>query len=153
MHTHFLNFFSNIVVVLDSEPELTEKHLTILTTKLLWDLNDQNLRTLGSALGLSYAHQKRLTDPLDDMVSEWLKGRDNVATNGKDTRNWNDLIKALEQCHMGGTAARVRRVMLDLISSYANSLSYLYCYSMLPVSRNSVTWKEQLMKSERYVHI
>ena len=94
-----------------TEPELTEEHLSVLTNDLLKDLNAQNLRSLGSALGLSYARLKRLADPLDDMVSEWLKGRDNVATNGKDTRNWNDLIRALEQCHMGGTATRVRGVI------------------------------------------
>ena len=75
--------------------------------KSLKALNNEQLRELGTALGLDYAHLQRMNTLPGDMVDAWLKRMDNVLKS--DPPSWTSLIKALESMNQGGVASTIRK--------------------------------------------
>ena len=75
--------------------------------KCLKALNNEQLRELGTALGLDYAHLQRMNTLPGDMVDAWLKCMDNVLKS--DPPSWTSLIKALESINQAGVASTIRK--------------------------------------------
>ena len=76
-------------------------------SSLLEDLNNDNLRKLGTALGLAFTKLKRMTLP-GDMVEAWLRGDgDVIKTSGPPS--WESLAIALEKTGHTKIAITIRR--------------------------------------------
>ena len=73
-------------------------------TQELKDLNDEDLRRVGGALGLNHPHLKRMKDLPADMVASWLREDDNISQ----PPTWASLAKALEDVGHRGVATRIR---------------------------------------------
>ena len=70
-------------------------------------LNNEELRKLGTALGLLYPNLKRMTNLPDEMVDAWLKGMDNVLK--KSPPSWTSLINALKEIDQEGVASTIMK--------------------------------------------
>ena len=77
-------------------------------SSLLENLNNDNLRKLGTALGLAFTKLKRMTSLPDDMVEAWLRGDENVVkTSGPPS--WESLATALDKTGHTEIAITIRR--------------------------------------------
>ena len=73
----------------------------------LENLNSQQIRSLGGALGLSYPRLERMNNILDDMTAAWLNKEDSVLRkSGEPT--WNRLVEALERIGQMGVAEEIK---------------------------------------------
>ena len=77
-------------------------------SSLLEDLNNDNLRKLGTSLGLAFTKLKRLTSLPDDMVEAWLRGDDNVIEISGPP-SWESLATALDKIGHTKIAITIRR--------------------------------------------
>ena len=68
----------------------------------LKDLPNEDLITLGGALGLSFPKLKKMRDLPSEMVAAWLRKEDNVLKYGKPT--WRLLATALKDIGQNGVA-------------------------------------------------
>ena len=84
----------------------TEDHFEVCKSLKL--LNNEQLRELGTALGLDYANLKRMNTLPGDMVDDWLKGMDSVLKKSGPP-SWTSLIKALENIGQEGVASTIRK--------------------------------------------
>lgn len=76
-------------------------------TKLLEDLNNEQLWHVGAALGLHYPTLQRMNDILGEMVAAWLREDHEVAeTSG--SPSWTSLAKALRDTGHEGLAAKIQ---------------------------------------------
>ena len=76
-------------------------------TRYLSDLNDEQLRDLGGALGLHFPTLRRMKDLPNDMVAAWLLRQEDVLkTSGEPT--YERLAKALGKIGQNGLAKDVR---------------------------------------------
>ena len=71
-------------------------------------LNNEQLRELGTALGLDYANLKRMSTLPEDMVDAWIKGMDNVLKKSGPP-SWTSLIKALKKINQEGVASTIMK--------------------------------------------
>lgn len=71
-------------------------------SQCLKDLPDEDLITLGCALGLSFPKLKRMRTLPSDMVAAWLRKEDNVLEHGKPTMSL--LATALKRIGQNGIA-------------------------------------------------
>ena len=77
-------------------------------SSLLKALNNDEVITLGTALGLDFNKLKRMTSLPDDMVGAWLRGDDNVIeTSGPPS--WGSLATALDKTGHTKIAITIRR--------------------------------------------
>ena len=76
-------------------------------------LSNDELITLGTALGLHYNHLKRMQKPLDEMVASWLKEEDDVCTVSSPP-SWASLVKALRNTSHEGIARGIEREKLAM---------------------------------------
>ena len=77
-------------------------------SSLLKALNNDEVITLGTALGLDFNNLKRMTSLPDDMVGAWLRGDDNVIeTSGPPS--WESLATALDKTGHTKIAITIRR--------------------------------------------
>ena len=90
----------------DSLQLSTEDHFKVC--KSLRVLNNEQLRGLGTALGLFYSNLKKMKDLPDDMVDAWLNGMDSVLKMSGPP-SWTSLIKALENIGQEGVASTIRK--------------------------------------------
>ena len=75
-------------------------------TNYLGELDINQIRSLGGALGLLYPNLKKMESPLEDMVEAWLRKDDNVLTrSGPPT--WKSLVKALKDIGNNGIAEKI----------------------------------------------
>ena len=74
--------------------------------KALDTLLPQDLNTLGTTLGLSYARVKNMEqDKLNGLVDAWLNGVDDIVT----PPTWALLVKALREMGQNGVANEIER--------------------------------------------
>ena len=73
----------------------------------LADLDNEDLITLGGALGLRYPKLKRMHYLLGDMVAAWLNEEDNVLR-ASGPPSWTSLVQALEDMGQPGIASRIQ---------------------------------------------
>ena len=84
----------------------TEDHFEVC--KSLKALNNEQLRQLGTALGLLYSNLKKMKDLPDDIVDAWLNGMDSVLKKSGPP-SWTSLIEALENIGQEGIASTIRK--------------------------------------------
>ncbi len=78
------------------------KHADV--TNALETLLNQHIDSLGTALGLSYPHVRKMEhDKLNGMVAAWLGGEDDV----KSPPTWAHLVKALRGIKQNGVADKI----------------------------------------------
>ena len=70
------------------------------------DLNNDQIRQVGLALGLNYAKMQRMSSLPSDMVAAWLGEEDDVTMVGEPS--WNGLSKALQEVGQTGLAKKVQ---------------------------------------------
>lgn len=75
----------------------------------LTDLNRDQVEQLGLALGLTRPTLNRMGTRtfLNDMLSCWLQGMDNVMENGGHT--WQSLCNGLKKVGQGGIASQIKK--------------------------------------------
>ena len=71
----------------------------------LKDLPNEDLITLGGALGLSFPKLKKMRDLPSELVAAWLRKEDNVLECGKPT--WRLLATALKDIGQNGVAKSI----------------------------------------------
>ena len=71
-------------------------------SQCLKDLPNEDLISLGGALGLSFPKLKRMRDLPSEMVAAWLRKEDDVLKQGKPT--WKILVNALRDIGQNGIA-------------------------------------------------
>lgn len=83
-----------------------ENHYRVV--RCLKTLNEQNLRELGGALGLSYLKLRDMTPQSlrDEMVCAWLNEEDNVIEQSGEP-SWKSLKLALHEIGQNGVAATI----------------------------------------------
>ena len=83
-------------------------HFTVC--QYLRKVPDEAVRTLGTALGLSYPKVQRMKSLPEDMVAAWIRQEDNVLDNGHPTLR--KLAKALKEpgIGQGGVAFKILNV-------------------------------------------
>ena len=77
-------------------------HHHFKVSQSLKDLPNEDLVTLGGALGLSFPKLKKMRDLPSEMVAAWLRKEDNVLERGKPT--WRLLATALKDIGQNGVA-------------------------------------------------
>ena len=78
----------------------------------LQDLNDQQLRNVGGALGLSYSIMGKMSTLPEDMVAAWLRREDFVMSmSGEPT--WKTLVEALKKVGQGGIAGDIEDAVTE----------------------------------------
>lgn len=74
-------------------------------SKYINELDHDQIRTLGGALGLEFPKLSRMNTPLSDVVAAWLRREDNV----KEPPTWKNLVKALRSIGQNGIANRIEQ--------------------------------------------
>jgi hypothetical protein len=74
-------------------------------SQCLKDLPNEDLITLGGALGLNFPKLKKMRDLPSEMVAAWLRKEDNVLEFGKPT--WRRLVTALKSIGHNGVAGSI----------------------------------------------
>ena len=75
-------------------------------TELLVNINEEDLITLGEALGLSYPKLKRMKLLCGDVVAAWLNKEDNVSRQSGEP-SWESLRTALKSIGQTGLADKI----------------------------------------------
>ena len=81
--------------------DLNSHHFKVVT--YLHDLDRQQIRDLGGALGLTYSNLEKMSVFPADMVAAWLRREDNIV--GEPT--WRSLVQALKRVGQGGVAYKI----------------------------------------------
>ena len=87
-----------------------------LLTQYLRCLGNQEIKHVGTTLGLDFAHLNQMPQDqslLDSVVTSWLRSDDHV----RGTPCWESLANALDSTGHSGIASDIRRGMFDKATS------------------------------------
>ena len=104
-NTHSHKYTNHIIVIIAVGLQYGD-HFEIYN--YLKELNEDQICTLGGALGLVHNNLKKMKTHPQDMVTAWLRQEDKVTSkSGKPT--WRSLVKALREVGQEGVARKIEQ--------------------------------------------